>query len=275
MAKPTLLLLLIFSSSMLFAQVNREEVNTILSLEAFVQGVKTEHPLAKQARLQEQFGEAEVRSARGFFDPKTYADLSQKYFKEDQYYSLFEGGVKVPTWFGIEFMGGYEENEGVFLNPENNVPNNGLYFAGVSVPIGQGLFIDQRRAALRTAQVFAQSTVASQQFLLNQLLMDAVEAYWAWFQAYHQRKVFEEALNVAQIRLEAVKQGARLGDRPNIDTLEAGIQVQDRMLSLQEANLIYQNARAQLNVFLWADGLIPLELDTNTIPRPFQYFQLA
>lgn len=250
-----------------FAQKEADtNIRIILTYNEFIQGVQSNHPLAKQAALQNQLGEAEVRSARGGFDPKSYAELSQKYFKESQYYSLFEGGVKVPTWFGIEFMGGYEENDGVFLNPENNVPSNGLYFAGVKVPIGQGLFIDQRRAALRSAQVFATSTEQSRRMLLNDLLLEAADSYWKWFEAYHQQKVFEEAVEVALIRFRAVKQSAALGDVPSIDTLEAGIQVQDRQLSLQQAQLDFANASAQLSVYLWDNGLIPLELADNTFP---------
>ncbi len=261
-----LVLCLIFPAFSIAQKAAETSIRTILTYDDFIQGVRENHPLSKQAALQQQLGEAEVRSARGGFDPKTYAELSQKYFKDSQYYSLFEGGVKVPTWFGIEFMGGYEENDGVFLNPENNVPNNGLYFAGVKVPIGQGLFIDQRRATLRSAQVFANSTEQSRRMLLNDLLLEAASSYWKWFEAYHQQKVFEEAVEVALIRFRAVKQSAALGDVPSIDTLEAGIQVQDRQLKLQQAQLDYDNASAQLNVYLWDNGLIPLELADSTFP---------
>lgn len=237
----------------------------ILTFDSFVKRVQEHHPLSKQAYLQEQFGEAEIRSTRGAFDPKAYADLTQKYFNDKQYYSKLEGGVKIPTWFGIEFLGGYEDNEGDYLNPENSVPGTGLYFAGISVPVGQGLFIDKRRAALKTAKLYAESTKASRQYLLNQLYLKATKAYWYWFQAYHQKKVFQEAVSAAAFRLSAVKQGATLGDRPQIDTLEAQIQLQNRELALQEASLALENSIALLNTFLWDEGLIPLELEETTV----------
>ena len=53
---------------------------------------------------------------------------------------------------------------------------------------------------------------------------------------------------------------------PPIDTLEAGIQVQNRLLNLQQARLDFDNSALYLGVFLWADGMIPLELEDNTIP---------
>jgi hypothetical protein len=40
-----------------------------------------------------------------------------------------------------------------YLNPENTVPNAGLTSLGISVPLGQGLFINQRMADLRKAKM--------------------------------------------------------------------------------------------------------------------------
>jgi hypothetical protein len=47
----------------------------------------------------------------------------------------------------------FEQNEGYYLNPENTVPNTGLASIGISVPLGQGLFINQRMADLRKAKM--------------------------------------------------------------------------------------------------------------------------
>ncbi|MEM8891014.1 MAG: TolC family protein, partial [Bacteroidota bacterium] len=79
-------------------------------------------------------------------------------------------------------------------------------------------------------------------------------------------EVYRDAQRLAEVRLRAVQQGAELGDRAFIDTLEAEIQVQNRQLSAQEALLELENARALLELFLWRDGIIPLELTTGTIP---------
>jgi hypothetical protein len=52
----------------------------------------------------------------------------------------------------IEIKAGFDNNEGVYLNPENTVPNQGLTSLGVTVPLGQGLFINQRMADVRKAK---------------------------------------------------------------------------------------------------------------------------
>lgn len=255
----------------LFAQSDEQSV---LSFEDFNAIVTQHHPMAVQAELIKKKGDATVQMARGAFDPKLGADISQKYFKGDQYYSLIDAGLKVPTWFGIEVYGGYEQNGGVFLNPENSTSGGGLVFAGVSVPVGRGLFIDERRAELRTAQIFQKSTVVEQRLMMNELLYSAGKAYWEWFEAYQVLQVYQEAIVLAEFRFNAVKQEAALGDAPTIDTLEAGIQLQNRQLALQQAQLDFKNASAKLGIYLWQNGQIPLELEETTIPVDKETVQL-
>lgn len=246
-----------------FAQSGGENV---LSYEDFNAIVRQHHPMAVQADLIRRKGDATVQMARGGFDPKVGTDISQKYFKGDQYYSLIDAGLKVPTWFGIEAYAGYEQNGGVYLNPENSTSGGGLVYAGVSLPVGRGLFIDERRAELRRAQIYQKSTTVEQRLMMNELLYKAGDAYWNWFEKYQVLKVYEEAIELAKFRLNAVKQQAALGDKPAIDTLEAGIQLQNRQLALQQAQLEFKNATAMLGIFLWQNGQIPLELEETTIP---------
>ena len=207
-----------------------------------------------------------MQQARGGFDPKLATDISQKYFSGSQYYSLIDAGLKVPTWFGIELNAGYEQNNGSFLNPENSTSGGGLAYAGVSVPVGKGLFIDERRAELRKAQIYQKSTKVEQRLMLNELLFSAGKAYWDWFEAYEVLNVYKEALELAEFRFSSVKEEVRFGDKPAIDTLEAGIQLQNRQLGLQQAQLDFKNTSAKLGIYLWQNGQIPLELKENTTP---------
>lgn len=229
--------------------------------------VRNYHPVAVQGKLLLQRGESEVRQARGGFDPYLHGDYNDKYFDDKNYYNLLNGGLKVPTWYGIELKTGIDQNEGVFLNPENNVPDGGLWYGGVSVALGNGLFIDDRRASLRQAQLFAASTFAEQQQLMNELYFDAIKSYWKWAEAYNNLEVYREAVELAQFRFESVKQSFILGDLPAIDTLEAKIQVQNRQISRNEAELAYQNARLELSNYLWFENNTPLIL-TDSIRPP-------
>ena len=237
------------------------------SFDDFIQVVKTGHPIARQAELQKELGELAILKSKGQVDPEAFTEFNQKQFDDSRYYNLFDAGLKIPTWFGASFQAGYEQNAGDFLNPENSTPTDGLLYAGVSVPIGKGLLMDERRATLRQGRLYNETTKAEQVKMLNDLLLDAGKAYWNWFRAYNNVLVFEDAYTLAEQRYQAVKLGANIGERPAIDTLEAGIQRQTRQVQVRQASLEMKNARALLEIFLWQEGNIPLELEEGVIPR--------
>lgn len=260
------LFIFLFAGIQAFSQ---DQAKEILGFEDFITRVKLHHPLAKQASLKREEGEATLLQSKGGFDPKFNSQLAQKYFEDKTYYSTATANLRIPTWFAAQFEAGYDQNDGVFLNPENNVPNNGLLYAGVTLPIGKGLLIDKRRATFRMAKIFNESTQAEQQMMMNELVYDAGKVYWQWFEAYNVRLVFQEAVILAKTRFEAVKQQALLGDKPFIDTVEARIQYQNRLLSFQQADLEFKNGGVLLSIFLWEDGLLPLELNNDTHPDGF------
>ncbi|MBP9152705.1 MAG: TolC family protein [Flavobacteriales bacterium] len=257
----------LISSLVLMAVITSAQENQKkLAFDDFKAIVLQHHPLAEQANLIQKKGEATVQMARGGFDPKIETDIGQKYFKDDQYYSLIDAGLKVPTWFGIEFNSGYEQNGGLYLNPENSTSGGGLVYAGVSLAVGRGMFIDERRAELRKAQIFSKSAIVEQRLLLNELLYEAGIAYWKWFKEYEVLKVYTEAMSLAEFRFNSVVAEVKAGDRSAIDTLEASIQLQNRQLSLQQAQLEFKNTAALLSIYMWQNGQIPMEIDERTVP---------
>jgi outer membrane protein TolC len=253
--------------------IQAQDSAKVFDFKTYLNLVKQHHPLAKQAQLQLEKGEANVLKARGGFDPKISTDLEQKYYKGSQYYSLFNSGLKVPTWYGLEFGAGFEQNQGLNLNPENIVPQTGLAYAGVSLTLGKGLFIDERRFALKQAKIFNEAAQSEQMNMVNDLLNQAGKAYWDWFMAYKQFRVYQDAYIFAEQRFLAVKQSALLGDRPFVDTLEAGIQLQERLMSLGQADLDYTNKSLMLSIYLWFENNTPLELDRNTVPEDELVFE--
>ncbi|MBR9921534.1 MAG: TolC family protein [Bacteroidetes bacterium] len=237
----------------------------ILSPQQFLEIVRQNHPLSKIARLQPAKAEAELLKARGAFDPKLGAGMEQKYFDGKKYFSLADVGIKAQTWAGLELKAGYSHTQGVYLNPENTQPEDGLLYGGISLPLGQGLIIDQRRAVLKQAKVARELSLAERDLMLNQLIFEAAYAYWNWFTAYHELNIRRDALQLAEDRLKAVKEYARLGDRPMVDTLEARIQWQNRQIALQDAELQYQQSQFMLENLLWINEA-PLALEEDTRP---------
>ena len=127
--------------------------------ESFFSIVIKNHPLAQKANLKPRYGSFTLLKSKGGFDPKLSNEIDQKYFNSAQYYSYLNAGLKVPTWFGVELKTGLEMNDGVYLSKEHNTPQNGLVYAGLSINLGQGLFIDQRRAELFKAKIFQNSSL--------------------------------------------------------------------------------------------------------------------
>jgi hypothetical protein len=107
-----------------------------------------------------------MMKARGSFDPVLKSQFDQKQFDDKQYYQLNTNQIEIPTALGgLKLKAGYDRNTGSFVNPENQLPENGLAYAGVAIPIGAGLFFDERRQAVRQAEVFEQATLLERQHI--------------------------------------------------------------------------------------------------------------
>ena len=252
-----------------------QEEKAVFTQEQMLFLIENYHPVAIQAEVLINKGESQIMKARGSFDPSIESDYSEKQFNGKEYYSILNLGLKVPTWYGIEVKTGLDQNSGLFLNPENRVPQEGLWYAGISVPIGQGLVLDKRRAELQKAKIFSEATRAERQKIMNDLFFDAIKSYWKWVKAWNQFKVLEESVELAEERYEGVRQSFVFGELPAIDTLEAFLQIQNRQMSRNQAYLNYQNRSLELSNYLWFENNTPLEM-TDSIQAPtFDQIMLA
>lgn len=239
----------------------------VLTLEEYLGWIKQYHPVAKQADLRITEAQAKLLKARGAFDPKIEIDWDRKEFDSKDYYNILNSSFKIPTWFGVELMAGFQRNTGQFVDPQNNVPQNGLYKAGISIPLGQGLFINERMSGLRQAQIVQDLNAAERELEINNVLYLASLAYFDWYVADKEVELFENTLEQAELRLNGIKRRARSGDLPGIDTLEAGIIQKSRALSLEKSKLNLIKKRLELSNFLWIDNNLPVELKSDIDPQ--------
>lgn len=257
------LILLLFTTWVVAQENNLQE----LTFNEYLGYVKKYHPLVKSAGLEISQAQANLMMARGGFDPKIEVDFEQKKFKDSEYYSILNSSFKIPTWYGIEVKAGFDNNEGIYLNPENTVPNQGLTSFGISVPIGQGLFINQRMADLRKAKIQLNLSQAERNLMAVAVLYDASVAYFNWKRSFNEVTLYQNYLKNAEIRFKGVTQLIEQGDKPAIDSVEAGIIVRNRELSLEESKLKLTKAKLELANFLWLENNVPLELQDNIIPE--------
>lgn len=261
--KITLLSILICFSGFISAQ----DSTSVISLSEYLGYVKSFHPIVKQANLVISESEAKLLKARGAFDPKLEVDYDRKKFKNLEYFDRLNGAFKIPTWFGVEFKGNFEDNSGDFLNPQAFVPDDGLYSAGVSVPVARGLLTNNRMAMLRQSRLYVKQAKADRQLLVNDILYDATVTYFNWLKTYNEKRVYEDFLVNAEIRFNGIKKSFEVGDFPAIDTLEARITLNDRKLNLEKSRIKFIKTSLELSNYLWLNDNTPIEIKEGMIPN--------
>lgn len=238
-----------------------------LSYNEFLGYVKKYHPLVKQADLNISEAQAQLMQARGAFDPKIEVEFNEKQFKDKNYYSLFNASFKIPTWYGIELKAAFDNNEGIYVNPDITTPNAGLTSLGISVPIGQGLFINQRMADIRKAKLAQTLNTSERDLQALEVIYEASVSYFNWKKIHQEVQLYETYLKNASIRYNGIEKLIEQGDKPAIDSVEAGINLRNRELNLEDAKLKLTKARLEVSNFIWTENNIPLEIDESITPE--------
>lgn len=262
--KKYILITFLSISSAGFAQ---DKVESVMTLSEYLGYVKNYHPIVKQANLVINKSEAKLLKARGAFDPKIEIDFDKKQFKNKEYYNKLNAAFKIPTYYGIEFKANFENNEGIYLNPEATLPIDGLYSAGVAVSLLKGLLINKRMASLKQAKFFINQAKEEQQILVNEILYNASISYFKWLKTYNEKRVYQEFLKNAEIRFKATKRAFSEGEKPAIDTTEAKINLNTRKLNVEKSRIKFVKSSLELSNFLWLKNNTPVELQDNIIPE--------
>lgn len=242
----------------------------VFSASVFFELIRQHHPIVKQASLFGEEARQVLVQARGAFDPKLASYYDRKEFGRDLYFDHWQSKLVVPLWpGGVDLNVSYDRNsnQGRYINPEERTPPSGLTGVGLSVPIGQGLLVDSRRNAVRQARLAGDLAGADRLKLINKTVFEAAKTYWEWFYAHQQRRLLTEGYDLADRRFRAVRERALLGDAAGIDTTEALITVQDRLVQRQQAEVQEQNARLLVSTFLWNDANQPVELPATAQPQ--------
>jgi outer membrane protein TolC len=259
-------LLFLFISLQGWSQTELQS-SSMLTLDDFLGYVKQFHPLVKQANLEVSQAQSEIIAARGGFDPKIEVDYEKKQFKSTEYFDLLNSTFKIPTWYGIEVKAGFDQMEGVNLNPQNITPLDGLATVGIAIPVGQGLFINKRMADLRKAKLYNELSQAERDLEVANILHQACFTYFDWYRNYNEYQLYVTFLKNAQIRFDGIRNLIKEGDRPAIDSVEAGILIQTRKLSLEQSRIKTVKSRLELSNYLWLENTVPVELQDTIIPE--------
>ncbi len=268
--KQNLLFFLAFVLSVgnLAAQSIPASSDSEMPLSDFYRLILERHPVVKQARLMPQAAQANLQQARGAFDPVLQFAYDEKTFDKKNYYTVNEGYLKLPTTLGLDFKAGFESVTGERINPETSTPLSGLAVAGVSVPIGRNMLIDDRRATLRQAKLFREQAKAEQDKMALKFLFQATKDYAEWVFRQRQVILLREGYQMADSRYRAVKERVIQGDLAGIDTTEAQIALRSRAIALAQAETDLLNTRLFIAAYLWDENGRPVELNDGVKPVP-------
>ena len=262
--------LLIFIVSICHCLLSSAQIDSlIITYQEYIENIMLFHPIAEKADLQTKRAAAEWLSAKGNLDPTINFSWNEKDFDKKKYYRQYQGNFTIPTTLGVEVVGGYENTEGVFLNPEEKTDEYGLWYLGVEVNILQGLIVNERKIALQQARVLQDMTENERQIILNDLLYNASKAYLEWQKNYYFRTVLEENIELANTYLENTKLSFEGGEKAAMDTLEAFILYQDARNYFQKNEFILNGARQKVENYLWYEEA-PISLQPSTKPEDYR-----
>ncbi len=261
----SILIIFLFFVTTAFSQSD----TTVLTYKEYLYSVLSQHPLTKQAELKLDDARAEILAAKGNFDPKISSDWAQKNFDDKLYYRIFSSKLQVPTRLGLDVVAGYENTEGVFLNPENKTDNFGLWNVGVEVNLLQGLITDERRTALRQARIYQNMAENQRQVMLNEIVLSASDAYLMWQKFTEKQIIIEENIELARTYFISTRTSFENGEKTAMDTLEAYILEQDAYVLLRKNESKLTKARQNVENFLWVNNL-PVELRATTLPESLE-----
>jgi len=235
-----------------------------LTYNEFIDQVKKNHPLSKQATIVVDKANADALIARSNFDPTIGFQSDMKTFDGKNYFNYQNTELKIPTWAGIDISTGIESNKGQFLNSE--VSKGQSSYLGISVPVLKNLVIDRRRAAVLQAKNLILASEQEKQSIVNNLLLDASLQYWKWAAQYQLLKLYNQFVVTSTNRFNITKIAFNNGERASLDTIEALTQLQQLKILENDADLLFTNAGIELSYFLWDNQDSALQLSPTMIP---------
>ncbi len=269
--------------SALASAASAEEA-TPLRIDEVTASVDRSYPALRAALRETDIADAELRSAKGAFDPSWRTSVNGDpvgYYKEFRVST--EVQVPTPLW-GTTFWAGWGYGDNDFPSYYGNYVTNAAGEAriGASIPFWRNGPIDRRRANIDRAELGRTLATVSIDQQKIEITRAATLRYWDWVAAGRRRSVAQALLEIAVSRDAGIAARVEHGDIPTIertDNSRAIVQRQGFVISAQrdvertaiELSLFYRDDRGQpviVSAVRLPDALPePVALDPGTIQR--------
>ncbi|HMV83829.1 MAG TPA: TolC family protein [Blastocatellia bacterium] len=241
-----------------------------LTLDEVLSTVELYHPKLLGAERQRRIASAKRLEKQGAFDPVFTTGADYLRFNTDfdsktlrgkpATMRLADAGVEVLTRSGIKIGGGTRFNLGKVKAPLSPTGSGGEYFMEFKMPLLRGWRINEKSAAERQALLGEPLADTEFQTTRLDLLLKAATTYWEWVAAKQKLDVARNLLSLAEFRSRAVRDRVAAGDLPQIDAVEADLEVQRRQGGVVKADRDLQKAAFKLSLFLWQPNGLPAPL---------------
>lgn len=264
MAKRFLFIGFYFLLTSLSAQ--HKEVDSVLTVDEFIQWVDQNHPLLKAVGNKLPIAKAELRKVRGAFDPYISGTLASKEFNGEQYFRRPGVQLSSATASPVQLQLDWNSIDGLYTNPQDKLPPEGLFAVGGMINLGKGLLTDVRRTDLALAKAGVELSAAEAELYRNELLTKAVQTYWEWFEADQNVEAYEVAWNAAMEVYVFTISAFEAGDASAMDTLDARALVSTWETDFYSAQSKAVKALYDLSNWLWSAEERPVVLQPYVKP---------
>jgi outer membrane protein TolC len=238
-----------------------------LTLDEVINLIELYHPKLRGADALRRTASAKRLEKQGAFDPvfsfgvdylRFNSEFDPKTLRGKPATSrLADAGVEFLTRYGMKVFAGSRYNFGKVKAPLSPTGNDGEYFVEFKIPFLRGARINEKTAAERQAFLGEPIADAEYQITRLELIFKAANSYWDWVAAKRKLDVARNLLDLAQFRAGAVRDRVTAGDLPQIDSVEADLEVQRRQGNLVKADRDLQKSAFKLSLFLWAPNGLP------------------
>ena len=264
--------ILLLSSSLVFGQIEQDP--KVLTLENYLSWVDQYHPLLKAVGNKLPIAKAERLKARGAFDPTLMGNFASKEFKGEQYYRLPSWSLQSNTPGPVSLSLDWNQTAGIYTNPQDKLPEEGLFAIGGMIQLGNGLITDQRRTDLALAKAAVALTEAEAELYRNELLFKASKAYWKWYSTYESLKAYEKAIAAALEVYEFTMQSFEAGDASAMDTLDASALLTTWQSEYYNSRMEAIEALYEASNWLWDESNSPVVISEEIIPSSAESMQV-
>lgn len=255
---------------------SNNDSSNILKLSQFIDLIQSNHPYLKIAANKVEQANALKLKAFSVFEPNIDFDQSRKEFDQQFYFNDKQINLNVPIGIGqIQ----YKIQQ---LNGDRtlSIETQGLTSTfGVNIPLLRNLIIDERRAFFKSAEIYRKSSLEDQKNMINDLFYKAINQYYDWVFHYKNLLLYEDYYKLNISRYQFVKSSYLLGERAEVDTIEALTQLTQAEYMLIQKKQKWIESGIKLSTFIWNENqtyiirsnFIPGETELDNISKIFNF----